>query len=184
MIAGLACRSSRVLCRNHVTFLVASIPPTSHLWKWWWRRGHSLTTWDCIIAKCQSSLIPCSTMLQNSKKKSSWVFLWENLQMASWLCSIRGCHPLCLGDNMCAPLILSNELYETKSQFVVCRTLYLPWPLFCLTQRSVIAPLVFRVAIIHCRAGLGPPVPAPGHLFSIWYRNLGPPEISCWWPPC
>ena len=87
--------------------------------------------------------------------------------MASWLCSIRGCHPLCLGDNMCAPLILSNELYETKSQFVVCRTLYLPWPLFCLTQRSVIAPLVFRVAIIHCRAGLGPPVPAPGHLFSI-----------------
>ena len=30
----------------------------------------------------------------------------------------------------------------------------------------------FRVAITHCRAGLGPPVVAPGHLFSTSY---GPP---------
>ena len=54
-----------------------------------------------------------------------------------------------------------------------------------------------RVAITHCRAGLGPPVAALGrlfsprmyhlfsvdHLFSTLYRDLGPPEIFGWWPP-
>ena len=29
-----------------------------------------------------------------------------------------------------------------------------------------------RVAITHCRAGLGPPVAAPGHLFSTSYGPL------------
>ena len=39
-----------------------------------------------------------------------------------------------------------------------------------------------------CRATFFPPrmdhVFSVDHFFSILYRNLGPPEIFGWWPPC
>ena len=69
-------------------------------------------------------------------------------------------------------------------------------------EKNTLLPILcfYRVAITHCRAGLGPPVAALGHrppfflpsidhlfsvdhLFSTLYRNLAPPEIFGWWPP-